>query len=50
MESLTDAVTSVVSSFSSVWSLITSNWALTALISIPIVFGLVGAIIALFRR
>ena len=50
MESLSDAITTIFSAFSSAFDLITGNWALAALIGIPIVFGLVGAIIALFRR
>lgn len=50
MDSLADAFTTISSAFTSGFSLITSNWALAALIGIPIVFGIVGAIIALFRR
>lgn len=50
MDSLSDAFTSISGVFSSAWTMITSNWALSAIIAIPIVFGLVAGIIAFFRR
>lgn len=50
MDSLSDAFTQISGVFTSAWSLITGNWALSAIIAIPIVFGLVAGIIAFFRR
>lgn len=50
MDTFANAITTVSTAFSSAWSFITDNWALSALIAIPIVFGLVSAIIAIFRR
>ena len=50
MDSLADAFTEISGVFSSAWTLISGNWALSAIIAIPIVFGLVAGIIAFFRR
>lgn len=50
MTSLANAFSTVSDVFTSGWSMITGNWALSAIIAIPIVFGLVAGIIAFFRR
>ena len=50
MTSIAELVTSFTTTFSSLFSLITGNWLLAAIVGFPLVLGVLAAIIGLFRR
>jgi len=43
-------ITDVVGALGTVWTFITGNWLLMALVGLPFVIGAIGALMAVFRN